>query len=98
MNAVEWPSELKDKVKFSNRNCWDDTSLFDRELIAQHKDKWEEYFPLWWKENLGAKIKIREIFKGHWAWCPELEKRGKISTLIQEKSNSFQFECLIFFY
>jgi len=63
-------------------------------LIQEHKDKWEKYIPDWFHTDLEPRIKVRQIFPGHWAWCDELQKKkfGPVLPKLQHDPNETEEE------
>ena len=57
------------------------SSITHLRLIARNAHKWEEFTPSWWHGDLQPRIRIREITRGHWAWCEILGRKGTLSRL-----------------
>jgi len=70
-----WPGDLT-SIHYITRNDWREIPISLYKSIQVNEDKWERYVPDWFHTDLEPRIKVRQIFPGHWAWCDELQNKN----------------------
>jgi len=76
---VRWPKN--NKVEYQITNNWDSGDSISN-YINSNSHCWEAYPSepsnwLFWKGDIESRTYIKQIFPGHWAWCPQIAKSGK---------------------
>jgi len=90
MDGVNWP--LGNKIKYLSTNNWDGIQWEDFQFINSRFSEWEKYEPFWFYSDLQPRIKVREIFEGHWAWCNDMQQKSIKDN--HKKRFSKQFEAV----
>jgi hypothetical protein len=83
---VRWP--FPSSFPYLFRNNWSGISQQHYIEIQSNKFLWERFQPEWFHRDLGARVSVREIFVGHWAWCEDLASKGS------KKKPSKQYEVI----